>query len=293
MKNPDSHKKQPKKALGKGLGALLPDIDTFNNASSDYFLCDINIINPNRYQPRMKFSEQELNELAESIKEQGIIQPLLVRTDDTGYELIAGERRLRAAKMAGLDKIPVVVKNISDTELLEMAIVENIQRENFTPMEEAEAYHRLLNEFKLTQEEVAKRVGKSRSAVANFMRLRHLPEPIKASISDGTLSMGHARALLGAENPAQQNAAWKTILAKGLSVRKTESLVKQLKSEKIIPEKKPSVSDNYFKDISDGLSRRFGTKVHIARKGKKGKISIDFYGDDDLNRLFQMLNGEP
>lgn len=294
MENKDSLKKQPKKALGKGLGALLPDIETFDNAASDYFFCDIDQIIPNRYQPRIHFSEQELSELADSIREQGIIQPLLVRIDDSGYELIAGERRLRAARLAGLDKVPVVLKKISDAELLEMAIVENIQREDFNPLEEAEAYHRLLSEFHLTQEEVARRVGKSRSAVANFLRLKNLPEPIKASISEGTISMGHARALLGADNSAQQNSAWKIILEKGLSVRETEALIKKLKTEKVPPVKTPTEpeAEAYFKEISDGLSRRFGTKVNISRKGKKGVISMAFFGDEDLDRIFQLLKGE-
>ena len=295
MKDTSSHKKQPKKALGKGLGALLGDIDTFENSARDYFLCDVTTITPNRYQPRIKFSEKELEELADSIREQGIIQPLLVRTDDTGYELIAGERRLRAARMAGLEKVPVVVRNISDGELLEMSIVENIQRENFTPMEEAEAYSRLLNEFNLTQEDVAKRVGKSRPSVANYLRLLKLPEPIKASISDGSLSMGHARAILGAENSAEQQLVWQTILAKGLSVRQTEALIKQLKSKKELTEKpkpQPTVNEPYVSDLINDLARHFGTRVQIKQKGKKGVIAIEFYGDDDLNRLVQLLRME-
>lgn len=283
-------KKSSKKALGKGLGALLPDIESYNNDANDYFDCDISIISPNRYQPRTKFSETELEDLSNSIREQGIIQPLLVRTDDTGYELIAGERRLRAAKMAGLDQVPVVVKNISDTELLELAIVENIQRENFTPMEEAEAYNRLIHEFTLTQEEVAKRVGKSRPTITNFLRLRQLPEQIKSSITDGTLSMGHARALLGAENSAQQHTAWKTILSKGLSVRETEALIKKLKTGKTEKKKSASAAENYFSDISVNLSHRFGTKVNIRKKGKKGTISIEFYDDKDLDRLIRILD---
>ena len=172
----------------------------------------------------MQFSKTELNELSRSIKEQGVIQPLLVRRDGRGYELIAGERRLKAAKIVGLSHVPVIVKTVTDTDLLEMSLIENIQREDLNPMEEAEAYHMLIIEFKLTQDQVAARVGKSRSAVANFLRLRQLPEQIKTSISEGTLSMGHARALLGAATSAQQNTVWRTIVSKGLSVRETEKL---------------------------------------------------------------------
>ena len=188
------------------------------------------MIQPNRFQPRSHFAPEELEQLSESIRSQGIIQPLVVRRADVGYELVAGERRLRAARMAGLRNVPVVVKEVTDAEMLEMSFVENIQRENLNPMEESEAYHRLIGEFGLTQEKAAARVGKSRSAVANFLRLRQLPEPIKASIIDGKLSMGHARALLGADSAAQQNAAWREIIKKGLSVRQTEALVKRLRS---------------------------------------------------------------
>jgi ParB family chromosome partitioning protein len=207
-------KKTRKKALGRGLDALIPDIEGFETGSQEYFQCDMEQIRPNRYQPRRRFAEDDLEELARSIVEQGIIQPLLVRKDHDGYELVTGERRLRAAKIAGLNQVPVIVKSLTDAELLEMSIVENVQREDLNPLEEAEAYHRLITEFDLTQEQAAKRVGKSRPTVANALRLRQLPEPIKASIIDGTLSSGHARALLGAETSAQQNAAWKAILSR-------------------------------------------------------------------------------
>ena len=202
-------KKTKKIALGRGLDSLLPGIDPVESVSKEYFHCDIERIRPNRYQPRMRFSEDELEGMARSIKEQGIIQPLLVRKDDNGFELVTGERRLRAAKKAGLIQVPVIVRTIADTDLLEMSIVENIQREDLNPMEEAEAYYQLITKFDLTQDQAAARVGKSRSAVANFLRLRQLPEQIKIDIITGVLSMGHARALLGASNSAQQNAAWR------------------------------------------------------------------------------------
>ena len=282
--------KRKKMALGKGLGALIPEVDTGKEEQKDFFFCDTDLIRPNRFQPRMSFSEEDLQELADSIKAQGILQPLLVRTDEDGYELIAGERRLRAAKRARLAQVPVVLKRVNDDKMLEMAIVENIQRENLNPIEEAEAYHRLITQLNLTQDQASARVGKSRSAVANFLRLRQLPEQIKASITDGSLSMGHARAILGAEASSQQLAAWRSVMAKGLSVRQTEALVRNLKSKK----KKPRASRNrtediYLSGLAEDLSRHFGTKIMIKKIGPKGKVEIEFYSNDDLERLIQRL----
>ncbi len=282
--------KRKKRALGKGIDALIPDIGSITESPKEYFQCDIELIRPNRYQPRLRFSKDELNELCLSIKEQGIIQPLLIRGDGSGYELVAGERRLRAAKMAGLRQVPVVIKNITDSELLEISIVENIQREDLNPMEEADAYQNLINEFKLTQNQISERVGKSRSAVANFLRLRHLPEQIRADIREGNLSMGHARALLGAETSALQNKVWQSVVSKRLSVRQTEILVKRLKTEKkksATPSK--DMEKAYFSDLADKLSLCFGTRVLIKRHGKKGKLEFDFYSDDDLDRLINLL----
>jgi ParB family chromosome partitioning protein len=289
-------KGRKKKVLGRGLDALFgPDIGSIGSKDSDYFLCDISDIKPNPYQPRRKFASNELTELSLSIKEQGILQPLIVRKDKVGYELVAGERRLRAAKEAGLSQVPVVLRELTDKALLEISIVENIQRENLNPMEEADAYQRLMKEFNLTQDQVAKRVGKSRPAVANFLRLRQLPAQIKESLTQGKLSMGHARALLGAETQAQQLLAWKSVVAKGLSVRQTENLIRQIQKEKE-HKRRPSdttgdiyFEDIYYKDISENLSRLFGTKVLIKRKQKKGKIEIEFYGDEDLDRLLGLL----
>ncbi len=282
--------KRKKMALGKGLGALIPEVDAGSKEQKDFFFCDIDLIRPNRFQPRINFSEEDLQELTDSIKAQGILQPLLVRKDENGYELIAGERRLRAAKRAGLAQVPVIIKRVNDDKMLEMAIVENIQRENLNPIEEAEAYHRLITQLNLTQDQASARVGKSRSAVANFLRLRQLPDQIKDSITDGSLSMGHARAILGAEASAQQLAAWRSVMAKGLSVRQTEALVRNLKSEK----KKPRVSRNrteeiYLSGLADDLSRHFGTKIMIKKVGQKGKVEIEFYSNDDLEQLIQRL----
>jgi ParB family chromosome partitioning protein len=290
-------KKKRKMALGRGLDALIPDLGAVEDISGapstarkTYFLCAVDLIRPNRYQPRHHFSPDEMEALAESIRKQGIIQPLLVRADDVGYELVAGERRLRAASLAGLDRVPVVVKDVSDEKMLEMSIVENIQRENLNPMEEAEAYFRLIDEFDLTQDQAAERVGKSRSAVANFLRLRQLPDPIKESIMGGALSMGHARALLGAATPAKQQSAWREVMSKGLSVRETEALIKRINAEKK-PAHAPHLTpeQRYFNDISEDLSRQFGTRVRIQRKGKKGRVEIDFFSDDDLDRLLGLL----
>jgi ParB family chromosome partitioning protein len=282
--------KRKKMALGKGLGALIPEVESGKEESKDYFLCDIDLIRPNRFQPRLNFPEEDLQELTDSIKAQGILQPLLVRKDADGYELIAGERRLRAAKRARLSQVPVVLKRVDDGKMLEIAIVENIQRENLNPIEEAEAYHRLITQLNLTQDQASARVGKSRSAVANFLRLRQLPEQIKDSITDGSLSMGHARAILGAEATAQQLAAWRAVVGKGLSVRQTESLIRRLKSEK----KKPRISRNrteeiYLSGLAEDLSRQYGTKIMIKKMGQKGKVEIEFYSNDDLDQLISRL----
>lgn len=282
-------KKKRRPALGRGLDSLIPQTPQ-ETASSDYLMCDVDDIRPNRFQPRVKFPKEELQELSASIKTQGVIQPLLVRKDGAGYELVAGERRLRASKMAGLLQVPIIIKDIDDKQMLELSIIENIQRENLNPLEEAEAYHRLITEFHITQEEASLRVGKSRSAVANILRLRQLPEPVKAAIMDNLLSMGHARALLGADTTAHQNAALRAILTGSLSVRQTEALIKRMKSSKK-PPRTPLPNSNaiYFKGLEDELSRQFGTGVRINRQGKKGKVEIDFYSDDDLDRLLNFF----
>jgi ParB family transcriptional regulator, chromosome partitioning protein len=282
--------KRKKKALGKGLAALIPDIAAEHENKKDYFFCDTHLIRPNRYQPRRRFDDEDLAELSESIKTQGILQPLLVRQDKTGYELITGERRLRAAKRVGLTQVPVLLKRVNDAKLLEMAIVENIQREDLNPIDEAEAYHRLITQLKLTQDQASSRVGKSRSAVANFLRLRQLPDQIKGSISDGALSMGHARALLGAETSAQQIAAWRSVISKKLSVRETEALIRRFKAEK----RKTQVSEKgseqiHLSHLAEELSRHFGTKIMIKKRGQKGKVEIEFYSNDDLDHLIQRL----
>jgi ParB family chromosome partitioning protein len=295
MDNPlssqDTPSKRKKLALGRGLEALIPDTAPGTEpAPGEYFLCDIQLLQPNRFQPRRQFAEAELEELAESIRGQGILQPLMVRKSDAGFELIAGERRLRAARRAGLSQVPVVVKTVSDDQLLEMSLVENIQRADLNPIEEAEAYHRLIHQFKLTQDQAAERVGKSRSAVANYLRLRQLPEPIQASIVAGALSMGHARALLGAESPTLQMTAWRAVMAQGMSVRQTEDLVRRLRSPKKAPRAGSKSSEaTYLTSLSEDLSRHLGTKVTIRKSGRQGRLEIEFYSNDDLDLWIERL----
>ena len=290
-------KPRKKQALGRGLDALFPDIEPINNQASDFFLCDIDLISPNRFQPRSNFTTTELSELAASIKKEGIIQPVLVRKAETGYELVAGERRLRAAKMAQLSQVPVIVRDISDRQHLVYSIVENVQREDLNPLEEAEGYHMLMADFSFSQEQIAESVGKSRSSVANLLRLRNLPDYIKDSITAGDLSMGHARALLATRTPQQQSAIWKEILLKNLSVRQTELLTKKgataSEAASSTTGKKASKTGQteklYLADAADRLARIFGTKVEIKRTGKTGTVAIKFYSNEDLTRVLELL----
>lgn len=284
---------KPKKALGKGIGALISGAESQTKEASPYFQCDVEQLSPNPFQPRITFTKEELEELAESIRTQGIIQALTVRKKNNGigFELIAGERRLRAAKLVGLSKVPVVVQEITDEKALEFAIIENVQRQGLNPMEEADAYYRLMTEFNLTQEEVAERVGKSRPAVANLIRLRSLPDPIRHSLANGTLSAGHARAILGAPTKPRQIAIWREVMGKGLSVRQTENLVKKKGSadekEKVVSP--PMIKDPQLASVIHQLSLQLGTKVTLRRKGKKGRLEIEFYSDEDLTRLIDAL----
>lgn len=280
-----------KQVLGRGLDALIPDVEKSDLGPEPFFYCDIDSIRPNPYQPRRSFSDQDLTELSNSIKEKGIIQPLVVRTVPTGYELIIGERRWRAARLAGLKQVPVVVKEAAGAEMVDTALVENIQRQDLNPLEKADAYHRLIKEFGLTQQEVAKRVGQDRSTVANFLRLRNLPKPIQADIINNKLSMGHARALLGAENPAQQKEAWRRIISQNLSVRAAEVLIKKLKDRKPKPSRaKDRTSEAvYMESLADDLTRHLGSRVRIMWRANRGKLEIEFYSNEDLERLIDRL----
>jgi len=248
--------------------------------------CGIEEVQPNPFQPRKTFSDEQLQELVDSIREKGILQPLLVRRKSDGYELIAGERRWRAAQRAGLREIPILVREVSDSEMLELSLIENIQRENLNPIEEAEAYKRLMEQFHLTQEEISKKVGKDRTTIANTVRLLRLPPEIKLSLAEGKITMGHARAFLSLDGADKQKLLWKRLLAGGLSVRQTESLVKRLRTRS---SPAPRRSNSEWTTLIDELQRALGTKVRIVGKRKGGKIEIDFFSPDELDRIIDLL----
>jgi len=272
-----------KTALGKGLGSLLPD------RAEEIIAIDVDRIIPGEQQPRKVFKDTALKELAASIKEKGVLQPIIVsRTGDGTFRLIAGERRWRAASLAGLKKMPAMVKEVSSVDSLEIALIENIQREDLNPLEMAEAFHRLIRDFNLSQEELSVRVGKERATVANYLRLLKLPEEIKTFVNEGTLSMGHARAILSIEGRPGQVEAARRILHKGLSVREAESLVKTWGAE---GKKKARVKkkDPQIESLQEKLIHSLGTKVRILHKGKRGKIEIEYYSLDELERLLDIL----
>jgi len=277
-----------KKGLGKGLGALIPDADFLVRTGDQFFYCGIEEITPNPNQPRQNVRDKAFKELVDSVRERGILQPLLVRSTEGGYQLIAGERRWRAAQLAGLQRVPVIIKESDEPESFELALIENIQRKDLNPIEEGEAYRRLHQEFQLSQEKIAKKIGKDRSTVANMIRLLKLPDKIRNDIVDGVLSMGHARALLALPAADAQLRARNTIVKRSLTVRDTEKLIQALlKKKKKVKAAKPL--DSHERAIIDRLIRHFGTKVNIARRGKRGKIEIEFYSDEDLQRILDLF----
>jgi ParB family chromosome partitioning protein len=273
-----------KTGLGKGMAALLSDS---NGDGNSFFVCPIEEIRPNRNQPRKTFSNEKLDELAASIREKGIIQPLVVRKKSDHYELIAGERRWRAAQKAGLREVPVVIQDVSDDTALEMALIENIQREDLNAVEEAEAYQALLDNFVLSQEELARRVGKERSTVANALRLLKLPSEIKRDITEERLTMGHARALLALDSPEQMKQGRDEILGKGLTVRQAEGLVKKLKSG--TTRKKAKQPEPHLADIVEQLKRHFKAKVVLRQSARGGKLEISYTNLEDLTRIVEIL----
>ena len=282
--------KKKNTGLGRGISALIPDFDT-PESSPDFLMCPVEDIAPNRYQPRTVFSQEELDRLKQSIAQQGVLQPLLVRHIDGSYELIAGERRLRAAKEANLTHVPVYVKDLTDEQVLEVSIIENIQRENLNVLEEAEAYYRLIKEFSYTQEKVAKKIGKNRSTIANLLRLRSLPEAIKKSLIDEVISMGHARALLGAGSEENQLCLFDTVVKKELSVRQTERLVNQAKKDPKTLQKQISAAEKQFlDDTSLTISKQIQSTVKIKKNGNKGKIEIKFKSNIEFERLVDLLS---
>jgi ParB family chromosome partitioning protein len=278
-----------KQALGKGLGALIPDLSALDDKEKKalgIIEIELDKIVPNEYQPRKVFNDEKLRELAASIKEQGVIQPVIVHRAGAGYQLIAGERRWRASRLAGLKTIPALVKEATKRELLEMALIENIQREDLNPLEAAEAYKRLLDEFKLTQEDLAKRVGKERSTVTNFLRILGLPKEIKQELATGALTMGHAKALLSLERVRDQMQAALMIVKKGLSVREAEALASRLKNP---PKEKKARLRHELKSIEEKLRKALGTKVIITTKSKGGRIVVEYYSAEELERILEKI----
>ena len=274
-------------ALGRGLSALIPDAPAATAASERALEVDIDLLQPNRFQPRTHMDDGRIEELSRSIRSNGVIQPIVVRKADTGYEIVAGERRWRASQRAGLLKVPIVVRDIPDDKLLAAALIENIQRENLNPIEEAHAYRRLADEFGMTQEQIAESVGKDRSSVANYVRLLRLPTEIRDHVGAGTLSMGHARALLGLPDDAAQLRIGRDVVAKALSVRETETLVKRTVAPP--PDQPDEQKDVHTRAAEEKLRFALGTRVRIIRKGKGGRVEIDFGDENELHRIYEHL----
>ncbi len=280
--------------LGRGLGALLPGSEA--PTTTGLIEVPVRAVAPNPRQPRSQQDEQALNELADSIREHGLIQPLVVvRTSEDQYTLIAGERRWRAAQIAGLESVPVVIKDAAPQEMLELALVENIQRADLSPLEEASAFKQLIEEFGLTQEQIAQRVGKSRVAVANTLRLLKLPEPIKARLADGLITEGHARALLSITDSLVQQRLLSQIVKNGLNVRQTEELVRRLMEDHPTAVKKPSAgtpqrsSGADTRALEERMRRALGTKVILSRSKKGGTIVIHFYSEEELDAIYRRI----
>ena len=287
-----------RKALGKGINALIPDFEigvpepgvSGKQGVTQTRELLIDEISPNRFQPRKYFDDDKLEELVTSIRENGILQPVVVQKSETGYELVAGERRWRASKKAGLKKIPAMIREVSDTKALELAIIENIHRQDLNPIEEAEAYKRLAEDFSLTQEMIAEKVGKSRAAIANILRLLNLSRNIQENLISGKLSMGHARALLGLDNTGQMQVMCQEILKQGLTVRQTESKVNRLKKPEILKLASSMKKKNIFiRDLEKELERKLGTKVEVSPKKTGGKLVVSYYSDDDLERIQNLI----
>lgn len=277
------------RGLGRGLGALIDDFSA-PETQQEVTRLPLQKVEPNPNQPRRRFDEEELQSLADSVAEHGILQPLAVRAMEGGfYQIIAGERRWRAARLAGLKEVPVVVVEADDRTVMELALIENLQRQDLNPMEEAEGYRVLTEEYGLTQEQAAARVGKSRPAVANALRLLALPEDVRSLVEKGELSAGHARAVLSLPTPARQRAAAQKILTLRLSVRQAEAMCKRLAAEEKKPEpaKRPAV--NYIAECEKALTRRLDRKVRIVGGKRKGRFELEFYGEEDLQRLYEAL----
>ena len=287
-------------ALGRGLSALIPPpppapppaapAPAPREATRPPLEIDIDLLTPNPRQPRAQIDEQRLEELAQSIRSNGVLQPILVRTVQGRHEIVAGERRWRAAQRAGLLKVPVTVRDVPDDKLLEVALVENVQRENLNAIEEAQAYRRLADDLQWSQEQIANEVGKDRATVANYIRLLRLPAEVRNEVASGAITMGHARALLALADDAAQRRVGREIISRGLSVRETEALVRR-ESAPPPPAPAPPRLDPNTRAAEEQLKRALGTRTRIVRKGKGGRIEIDFANEEELNRLYEQLTG--
>ena len=279
------------RGLGKGLNALLSDevLQAAEEEKGSMRLVDINNIEPNSEQPRKVFSQEELEELSESIKQFGVLQPLIVREKNGKYEIVAGERRYRASMLAGLKELPIIIKEFSDVEMLQVSLIENIQRENLNPMELAYAYNLLMERFDLTQEEVADKVGKSRPSIANIIRLMNLSPYVQEKLREELITFGHARAILSIKDKKLQKQITDYILEKQLSVRETEKYIQGLYEVKPKTKKTDKLPNPFYKEIQENLQRMLGTKVVISKGAKKGKIEIEYYTDEELERILQYI----
>lgn len=281
------------RGLGKGIGALFPTEtleDLHNEDTIEKIELQKLVVNP--FQPRKKFDDEAIEELAQSIVEHGIIQPIVVRKKGKKFEIVVGERRFRAAKIANLQEIPAIVRDMTEEQMMEVAILENLQREDLTPIEEAEAYQSLIEKLNFTQEELAKRLGKSRPHITNHMRLLQLPEDVRNLVNDGTLSMGHGRTLLGLKNKRKISEVAQKVIKLSLNVRQLEALIKQYNEEVSRETEKPVKKDIFVQAKETQLREYFGTNVQIKKSKNKGKIEIEFYSEDDLERILEILQLE-
>ncbi|HEX7066037.1 MAG TPA: ParB/RepB/Spo0J family partition protein [Bacillales bacterium] len=277
------------KGLGRGLDAFFPSIEA--NKDEPVHEIELKELRPNPYQPRKEFRPEAIQELKESIETHGVLQPIIVRRSIKGYEIVVGERRFRAAGEAGLESIPVIIRDFNEQKMMELALIENLQREDLNPVEEAYAYQKLMEGLKITQEELAKRLGKSRPHIANHLRLLHLPEKVRDLISDNALTMGHGRTLLGLKNKSKMEAVVNRVVKEQMNVRQLEVLIQQL-NENVPREtssKKKEKKSVFIREKEAVLRERFGTSVEIKRSKKKGKIEIGFFSDEDLERVLELL----
>jgi len=280
-----------KKGLGKGLGALISAANDEVKENKGVVELKINEIEPNNNQPRKKFDDEKLNMLSESIKKHGVVQPIIVKKEDNTYRIVAGERRWRAARMAGLKSIPVIIKELTNKQVMEIALIENLQREDLNPIEEAEAFEKLINEYNLTQEELSESIGRSRSAISNTIRLLGLSEKVKNCLINQEITSGHARAILSIEDKNLQEKVCDEIIEKNYTVRQTESLVKKYlnESKKANNENKENNNSEELIKIEENLQGIFGTKVRLVSNNKKGKIMIEYYSEEELDRLLTLI----